>query len=357
MPLPTHSSTHTPPSSGAPIILMKSIVCVESTHYLKRHPALIHLTSPKGSETPQTTHQKLKHLTTPTPYNIMKTQILLSLAYALNFANSISLAADPSNVPVPRTVVPVVTAAEQARITPDQALQRLLTGNQRFSTGNSIRRDLRRQVVDSSSGQAPFASVLSCIDSRSGPETVFDQGIGDIFTARLAGNIVDNDVLGSLEFGAEEAGSKLVVVLGHAACGAVRATADHLELEHVTGLLNHIDPPLRATVTRPGEDRSSANGPFIQRVVEENTRYQLAQIRLRSRTLRRLEEEGKIKMVAAVYDIHTGKVSVLSEQYPIGQYHHNLPAVFNTKVELKSEVKTPSTAPTTAPASRTPARS
>ena len=198
----------------------------------------------------------------------------------------------------------------QAQITPEGARAMLAEGNQRFLQRKAEDRDLLKQVELTAGGQAPFAVVLSCIDSRVPAEMVFDQGIGDIFSARIAGNFVNDDLLGSMEFATKLAGSKLVLVLGHSACGAVKGACDGAELGHLTGMLGKIQPAVDA-VTEPADaaSRTSANGDFVQAVVEKNVELTVQAIRDQSEVMRDLEAAGEIAICGAVYDVASGKVT------------------------------------------------
>ncbi|MGB0514296.1 MAG: carbonic anhydrase family protein [Wenzhouxiangellaceae bacterium] len=199
----------------------------------------------------------------------------------------------------------------QAALTPDQALQILKDGNARYVAGDSIDRDLLAQQKATSGGQFPFAVVLSCLDSRSTPETVFDQGVGDLFVGRVAGNVVDVNLLGSFEFATAAAGSKLIVVMGHTACGAVKGACDGVELGNLTALLDEIEPAIDAVSTPVGTDRSSANTEFVNRVIETNVKMQVNELLRRSDVVRGLVDEGKVKVVGAVHDLATGEVRFL----------------------------------------------
>ncbi len=203
------------------------------------------------------------------------------------------------------------SSESQQIISPDQALQLLLDGNKAFLEAKFADRDLLGQVKTTSTGQYPHSIVLGCVDSRVPPETVFDCGIGDIFSARIAGNFVNEDILGSMEFACKLAGSKLVMVLGHTACGAVKGACDHAKLGNLTAMLEKIAPAVDATPDTGGDDRSSKNINFVNAVVEENVRQTVANISERSSVLRELAAEGSIRIVGAIYDISTGKVSVL----------------------------------------------
>ena len=203
------------------------------------------------------------------------------------------------------------TQATQAAITPGMALDMLKDGNKRFLAKAFEDRDLHEQVDGTTTGQYPFAVVLGCIDSRVPIELVFDQGIGDIFTARVAGNFVNEDILGSIEYGCKVAGSKLVVVLGHTSCGAIKGACDDVRLGNVTALISKLKPSVKAVETPEGTDRSSANGAFVNQVVYKNVEITLDNIRKLSPVLKEMEDNGEIEMVGAVYDIKTGVVDFL----------------------------------------------
>lgn len=199
-----------------------------------------------------------------------------------------------------------MTQSVQAGVTPDQAIAILKAGNDRFQTGKPLKRDLKKLVQQTALGQYPFASVVACIDSRSAPEIVFDQSIGDLFVARDAANVVNDDIIGSLEFASQVAGSKLIVVLGHTSCGAIKGACDGVKLGNLTGLLDKIQPAVDAAKT-PGA-RNSKNHAFVEEVTEINVGDTIKTIREKSPILRALEDQGKIRIVGAVYDISTGKV-------------------------------------------------
>ena len=215
-------------------------------------------------------------------------------------------AAQPSAEPRAWSPGETMTAAHQKAFTPDRALQALKDGNARFTSGRMVSRDLRSQVKATGYGQYPFASIVSCIDSRSAPEAVFDLGVGDVFAARVAGNIVNEDILGSLEFASRLAGSKLVVVLGHSSCGAIKGACDDARLGNLTELINKIRPAVLA-VSEMG-DRSSKNEIFVERVAEANVRRTVATIRQKSSVLREMEQKGEIRIVGAMLDVKTGEV-------------------------------------------------
>lgn len=201
----------------------------------------------------------------------------------------------------------------QAKLTPRQAYQILADGNHRFVNNLRLNRNLLGQVNETSEGQYPFAIVLSCIDSRTSAELIFDQGLGDIFSVRIAGNVLNEDILGSMEFACQVAGSRLIVVLGHTKCGAVKGACNHVELGHLTGLLSKIGPALHEVEKDGGE--KLAPDVFVERVAVENTRRQMRAILERSPLLEHLFNEGKIGIVGATYSVESGEVSFFEERF------------------------------------------
>ncbi|MDG1191237.1 MAG: carbonic anhydrase family protein [Flavobacteriaceae bacterium] len=201
------------------------------------------------------------------------------------------------------------TQETQAQMTPSSSLDELKKGNQRFVGKTPLNRDLMQQVSETSTGQYPFATVLSCIDSRVSSELIFDQGIGDIFSVRIAGNFVNEDILGSMEFACKLAGTKLIVVLGHTACGAVKGACDHARLGNLTALINKIEPAV-AAVQEPQDEtlRNSSNIDFVNTVAEKNVEMTIAEIRSSSPVLEEMEQKGEINIVGGMYDISTGLV-------------------------------------------------
>ncbi|MBT8204178.1 MAG: carbonic anhydrase [Eudoraea sp.] len=202
------------------------------------------------------------------------------------------------------------TKESQALITPHGAINLLKEGNARFRENKKATRDLMAQVAQTTSGQYPFATILSCIDSRVSAELIFDQGVGDIFSARVAGNIVNEDLLGSIEFACKLAGTKVVVVLGHTSCGAVKGACDDARLGNLTALVSKIKPAV-AAVEDPQDPklRNSKNLDFVDRVAKMNVNLTLEDIRTKSPVLREMEENGEIEIVGAMYDINTGEVT------------------------------------------------
>jgi len=203
--------------------------------------------------------------------------------------------------------VAVQTKETQAALTPDMALARLRAGNERFVTGQPVKRNLPEQVHDTASGQYPYAVILSCIDSRQPVEMVFDTGIGDVFNARVAGNVLNEDILGSMEYACKVAGVKLIVVLGHSSCGAIKGAVDHTELGNLTGLLDKIKPAI-AEVSAKGKTGDSHDYEFVQEVAEANVLLVMKQIREKSPILREMIDQKKVEIVGGMYDLKTGKV-------------------------------------------------
>ena len=201
-----------------------------------------------------------------------------------------------------------LTQEAQAAITPAKALEMLKQGNQRFIEGKSVERDYLAQVKQTAKGQFPFAAVVSCLDSRIPPAIVFDRGIGDLFVARVAGNFVNDDILGSLEFATMLAGAKIIVVMGHTECGAVKGACDAAQLGLLTATLANINPAVEA-VQGDYTPRSSENAKFVQAVAEMNVQHTMQTLRDRSVVLREMIDKGQIGLVGAMYDVSTGKVT------------------------------------------------
>ncbi len=195
----------------------------------------------------------------------------------------------------------------QAQMTPRKALQFLQEGNERFINNLKANRNLLEQANETRDGQWPFATILSCIDSRTSAELIFDQGLGDIFSVRIAGNIVNTDILGSMEFACKVAGSKLIVVLGHSKCGAVKGACDHVEMGNLTELLSKIQPAVYQEKDTT-DNRTSKNSEFVENVAEINVKRSVKNIIERSFVLEQMLEEGQIGIVGAMHDIESGKV-------------------------------------------------
>ena len=204
-----------------------------------------------------------------------------------------------------------MTKSMQSELSPQMATDLLKLGNQRFVEKRTLQRDLILQVNETASGQFPFASVLSCIDSRIPTEVIFDQGIGDIFNARIAGNFINEDILGSLEFACKLAGSKVIVVMGHTSCGAVKGACDQAKLGNLTQMLDKIMPAVEATKTEENEARNSSNLDFVNRVAIENVKMSIANILTNSPVLKEMSQAEEINIVGAIYDVKTGTVSFI----------------------------------------------
>lgn len=202
------------------------------------------------------------------------------------------------------------TRESQATMTPLKALEFLKEGNLRFQNNLKANRNLLQQVNDTAEGQFPFATILSCIDSRVSAELVFDQGLGDIFSIRIAGNFINQDILGSMEFASKLAGTKLIVVLGHTSCGAVKGACDHARMGNLTSLINKIEPAVYA-VEEPSDPklRNSSNLDFVDEVAKVNVEMALENIHSQSVILKEMEEQGEIMIIGAMYDLSNGEVT------------------------------------------------
>lgn len=192
-------------------------------------------------------------------------------------------------------------------MTPELALAELKDGNARFVSGHPLARNPQADVKATAHGQYPIAVVLSCIDSRQPIEMVLDQGIGDIFSARIAGNVLNDDILGSMEFACKVSGAKLIAVIGHSNCGAIKGAVDDAQLGHLTGLLAKIKPAIDA-VPDDGTPRTSKNHEFVDKVAEANVRLVMQEIRDRSPVLREMIDNGQVGLVGGMYDLSTGEV-------------------------------------------------
>ncbi len=199
------------------------------------------------------------------------------------------------------------TKETQTHLTPEKALEILKEGNHRFINNLKANRNLLQQVNETSSGQFPFATILSCIDSRTSSELIFDQGLGDIFSIRIAGNIVNEDILGSMEFATKIIGTKILVVLGHTKCGAIIGACNHVELGNLTSLLHKVRPAIdKETLTL--DNRSGSNEEFVNNVTDLNIRLTIDRIRKESPIIHELEQEGNVKIIGGMYDVETGIV-------------------------------------------------
>jgi carbonic anhydrase len=214
-----------------------------------------------------------------------------------------------------------ITKEKQDTTTPERALQLLREGNFRFVNSLKSNRNLLQQVNQTSDGQFPVSVILSCIDSRTSAELIFDQGLGDIFSVRIAGNVVNEDILGCLEFACKLAGSKLIVVLGHTKCGAIKGACDHVQLGNLTTLLNKIQPSVyfeRATM----EDRTSSNPDFVERVMAIQVKRSVENIVERSIVLREMIEKSQVGLIGAIYNVDDGEVEFLEDTFMLGEVKH-----------------------------------
>jgi carbonic anhydrase len=239
----------------------------------------------------------------------MKKNVLkLKLATAIFMIMEICSIAQVTSKPImTKADTATMTMEKQMSITPKEALEQLKAGNMRFTAGEPLKRNLQEQVKVTAKGQFPYAVVLSCIDSRTSSELIFDQGLGDIFNSRIAGNFVNTDIIGSMEFACKVAGAKVLLVVGHSKCGAVKGACDHVELGNLTHLLKEIEPAVDSVKNIKGE-RNSHNDAFVQAVAIENVKLTLKEIREKSSILSEMEKKGEIIIVGAMYDLETGKV-------------------------------------------------
>lgn len=213
-----------------------------------------------------------------------------------------------------RDLTAPLTAETQAALTPMEVIQLLKDGNQRFVNGEALERDFMSQVRQTAEGQYPMAAILGCIDSRVPHEIVFDKGVGDVFSARVAGNFINTDILGSLEFAAAVAGSKVIVVLGHTECGAVKGACDGVELGNLTSTLANIAPAIYAVGDEVSGPRTSANAEYVQAVAHENVHQTVQNIVDRSPVLRGLVESGDLIVVGAMHDVTSGEVTFYEDE-------------------------------------------
>lgn len=225
------------------------------------------------------------------------------LALAIAFSSSSYGEAPPAAA--------VMTKARQEAMTPRDALLRLKEGNDRFVAGKPVRRDLLEEARITAAGQYPYAAVVCCLDSRTAPEQVFDQGIGDIFCARVAGNVVNNDIVGSLEFACNVVGAKVIAVVGHNSCGAVRGAVDRVELGKLTGLLERIEPAVVTAEKQTGGARSSTDAVLVERATVDNVILQMRTILKKSKILSTMLENGQIALVGGLQDLKTGRVTLV----------------------------------------------
>ncbi|CAN5470468.1 carbonic anhydrase family protein [soil metagenome] len=213
------------------------------------------------------------------------------------------------------------TKETQATTTPQMALEFLREGNHRFINSLKSNRNLLQQVNETRDGQFPFATVLSCIDSRTSAELIFDQGLGEIFSVRIAGNVINEDILGSMEFACNIAGSKLIVILGHTKCGAIRGACDNVQLGNLSTLLNKIQPSVYYERTISA-NRTAKNAEFVEKVSRIQVKRSVEEIIERSVILREMIEKGEIGLIGAIYNIETGIVEFLEETLMLGEVKH-----------------------------------
>lgn len=206
----------------------------------------------------------------------------------------------------------VLTKEERDKLTPDDVVSELMGGNERFVAGDVTIRNHKAQIRKAAAGQSPKAIILSCVDSRVPVEDVFDRGIGDLFVARVAGNFINTDMLGSMEFACHVAGAKLILVLGHEHCGAIKSAVDRVELGNITAMLSSLTPAVDEIISEGFEgDHSSANAEFVHAVCERNVRRNMSRIRAESSLLREMENAGKLAIRGGLYDLDTGEVTIL----------------------------------------------
>ena len=206
-----------------------------------------------------------------------------------------------------------LTKEMQSQLTPAKAIDLLKEGNKRFVNNLKINRNLLQQVNETSDGQHPFAFILSCIDSRTSAELIFDQGLGDIFSCRIAGNILNEDILGSMEFACKVAGAKVVVVLGHTKCGAIKGACDDVKLGNLTTLLGKIKPAIDLEVATK-QNRNAGNSAFVENVAELNVRETLKQIPVQSQIIEQLLQNDEIALIGGMYNVETGVVEFYDKE-------------------------------------------
>jgi carbonic anhydrase len=243
---------------------------------------------------------------------IVRSSLFANLIAVVLIATGCQISFNSYHCTKPAAAIPT-TKQVQSAMTPQQALAKLEAGNARFVSGHPLHRNFPADVKATVSGQHPFAVVLSCLDSRQPIEIVLDQGVGDIFSARVAGNVLDDDILGSMEFGCKVSGAKLIAVIGHSNCGAIKGAIDDVQLSHLTGLLTKIKPAIDA-VPDDIQPRTTKNDTFVNDVAEANVKLVMQQIRERSPVLREMIDQGEIGLVGGMYDLSTGKVTFYDNQ-------------------------------------------
>ena len=234
-----------------------------------------------------------------------------TVLFSCNQATKTETATTQKTEETKQVVSHVMTKEQQEKLTAEEVLQDFMDGNKRFQAGDKTIRDHSEMVRKAAPGQFPKAVILSCLDARVPVEDVFDQGIGDIFVGRVAGNIINEDLLGSMEFACKVAGAKLILVMGHKDCGAVKGAIDDVQLGNITALLAKIKPAVNMSQAFTGE-KSTKNPDFIEHVSENNVKYALQQIRERSPILKEMEDKKEIKIVGAFYDLTTGNLEFIN---------------------------------------------
>jgi carbonic anhydrase len=269
-----------------------------------------------GRETPAMLRSVFDHVV---PFCRMRLYSGLALTFIISAHSSLHANGNETNVDSAliaeterEALGDVLTREEQQALTPKAVLEELMAGNQRFVANDLTLRNHSKQVRAAYVGQFPKAVILSCLDSRVPVEDVFDRGIGDVFVARVAGNFVNEDILGSMEFACHVAGAKLILVVGHTHCGAVQAAIDNVELGNITPMLAKIRPAITRAAPFEGE-HSSGNPAYVAHICRENVRLAVATIREQSEILAKMEAANEIEIVPAYYDLSTGQVSVLRE--------------------------------------------
>ena len=232
----------------------------------------------------------------------IRTSIFLTCALTLTICTTTASAADVAESGV-------MTQSMQAAITPAKALEMLKEGNERFVSGSLTGVNYLAQVKKTAAGQYPFAAVVTCVDSRTQPEIIFDQGIGDMFVARVAGNFVNDDILGSLEFATKVSGARIILVMGHTECGAIKGACDDVELGLLTATLANLNPAVTAASKGDYAPKDSTHAKFVQAVADMNVKLTMQKLRDRSLVLRAMIDKGEIALVGAMYDITTGKTT------------------------------------------------
>lgn len=240
-----------------------------------------------------------------------KTRITLAMLLAA-FTLNTAIAQDVQHKKANAYAAATQTKESQTATSPQEALQKLKQGNKRFKEGKMLNRNYKSQVKETAKGQYPYAVVLSCLDSRTSAELIFDQGLGDVFNARIAGNFENEDILGSMEFACKAAGAKLIMVVGHTNCGAVKGACDKVEMGNLTHVIQQISPSVDATQTT-GE-RSSKNHDFVEAVAKQNVLQSISDIRSRSTILSEMEKKGEIMIVGGMYNLETGEVEFYEEK-------------------------------------------